>query len=359
MVPTPLENRSFLLLLTAVSLAFAVILFPFWGAIFWSVAITIIFEPVFLRLNRVLKGRRNLAALLTLLCSMLVVILPLTLIALQVVQEATALYQRFNRGELRLGDMLAQLEAAFPIIPQLLQDIGIDTQAIVDRLSSFAVNSSRFLAEEAVSAGQSTVSFVISLAIMLYLTFFMFRDGDRLLGLIVQALPFGDEREHRLLAKFSEVTRATVKGNIIVAIVQGSLGGIIFAVLGLPAAVLWGVLMAFLSLIPAVGAFLVWGPAAIYLLAIGDWLSGTVLIAFGAIVIGLADNLLRPILVGRDTKLPDYVVLISTLGGLVLLGINGFVIGPLIAALFMTVWDIFVQDFGPGKRDSGSTNGTD
>jgi predicted PurR-regulated permease PerM len=154
----------------------------------------------------------------------------------------------------------------------------------------------------------------------------------------------GDTRERLLFAKFAEVTRATVKGNLVVAIVQGALGGFIFWALGIPAALLWAVVMAFLSLLPAVGAAIIWAPVAAYLLAVGSYVDGIILIAFGAGVIGLVDNLLRPILVGRDTKLPDYLVLLSTLGGMALFGINGFVIGPLIAALFIAFWGIFMRE---------------
>src|SRR5690606_13507468 len=128
-------------------------------------------------------------------------------------------------------------------------------------------------------------------------------------------------------------------------IIQGALGGLIFWILGIPGFLLWGVVMATLSLIPAVGAGLVWGPVAIYMFAIGDWIQAIILIAYGLLVIGLVDNVLRPVLVGRDTKLPDYIVLLSTLGGLVLFGVHGFVIGPLIAALFTVFWGIFMREF--------------
>jgi predicted PurR-regulated permease PerM len=137
-----------------------------------------------------------------------------------------------------------------------------------------------------------------------------------------------------------------VRGNIIIAIIQGSIGGIAFWALGVEPALLWGVLMSFLSLLPAVGAALIWVPTAIYLALAGFWVKAIVLVAVGALVIGLVDNLLRPSLVGRETKLPDYVVLISTIGGISLLGINGFVIGPLIAALFIAAWGIFVEEEG-------------
>ncbi len=170
--------------------------------------------------------------------------------------------------------------------------------------------------------------------------------------MLIRALPLGDERERLLFAKFAEVTRATVKGNLLIAIIQGALGGLIFWILGITGALLWGVVMAVVSLIPAVGAALVWVPTAIYLAAVGEVASALILTTFGVVVIGLADNLLRPLLVGRDTKLPDYIVLLSTLGGIVMFGVNGFVMGPLVAALFIAFWGIFIREFSDGS-DAG------
>lgn len=345
-----LENRAFLYLLLGVTILFGVLLKPFWGAIFWAAAVTVIFFPLQRRLlARIGRQRRTLAALITLLCCVLVVVLPVLLITLQVVQESINLYQAIQEGDISPGNYLDQIRTAFPVIPETLESLGIDMESTRQRLSDFVVTASQFLAQEALTVGQSTVSFILNLALMLYLTFFLLRDGNQLITLMVKALPLGDEREYRMFTKFAEVTRATVKGNLLVAIVQGALGGVIFWILGLPAAILWGVLMAVLSLIPAVGAALVWIPAAIYLFAIGSWVAGTALVLFGVLVIGLADNILRPILVGRDTKLPDYLVLFSTLGGIALMGINGFVIGPLIAALFLTFWDIFMTEFNHEK----------
>ena len=170
------------------------------------------------------------------------------------------------------------------------------------------------------------------------------RDGEHLLEVIVRALPLGDDRERELFRKFAEVSRATVKGTLVIGFIQGVLGGMMFAILGIQGAVFWGVVMLVLSLLPVVGTGLVWGPAALILIANGAWQKGAFLIAFGVLVIGLVDNLLRPIIVGRETKMPDYLVLLSTLGGLTVFGVSGFVIGPVIAALFLTVWTMFQQE---------------
>ena len=173
---------------------------------------------------------------------------------------------------------------------------------------------------------------------MLYLLFFLLRDEDALSKRIRDAIPLHTEQQRAFLLKFTTVIRATVKGDMLVALLQGTLGGLIFWFLGISAPLLWAVVMAFFSLLPAIGAGLIWIPVAVYLLASGAIWQGVFLIAFGALIIGLADNFLRPILVGKDTKMPDYVVLISTLGGIATFGLNGFVIGPVIAAMFIAAW---------------------
>ncbi|RUO47464.1 AI-2E family transporter [Pseudidiomarina donghaiensis] len=347
-----LERRSFLILLAAVTIAFGFILEPFWSAIFWACAVAVIFSPLQSFLSKKIGERPNLNALITLTICMLIVVIPVIFLSMAFVQEGIQLYQRIDSGEIDPKQMLLQLRDAFPVVDKLLVELGINPNDIREQVTSAVQAASKFLAKETLAIGQNTFSFFISLALMMYLTFFLLRDGSKLKELLIKALPIGDEREHALFQKFVEVTRATVKGNLVVAIVQGALGGIIFWILDIPAPLLWGVIMAFLSLIPAVGAALVWFPAGLYLYATGAWVSATVLMAYGAIIIGLADNVLRPILVGRDTKLPDYVVLFSTIGGISLFGINGFVIGPLVAALFMAMWQIFMTDFNHHTTDN-------
>ena len=207
-------------------------------------------------------------------------------------------------------------------------------------LSNEALQGSQIIAAEALNIGQNAFEFVISFGIMLYLLFFLLRDGTILAARIKRAIPLSVEHKRQLFNKFTTVVRATVKGNITVATMQGALGGIMFAFLGIKGALLWGSLMAFLSLLPA-GSSLIWGPVAIYFLLTGVIWKGITIIIFGILVIGLIDNILRPLLVGKDIRVPDYVVFISTLGGIALFGPNGFVIGPVLAAFFIVVWDLF------------------
>lgn len=339
-----LETRTFLLCLLIVSVGFLMIMKPFFGTIFWACAITIVFYPMYTRLLRRFKGRTNTCALLTLLACILIVVLPVSMLISSVVAEGADYYKKLESGEVNPGQYIEQVRTAFPAAQQTLERFGIDFARIKEGALSVSMTAGKWVAQNALSIGQNTFKLLLNTCLMLYLTFFLLRDGTFLLELMIRALPLGDARERMLFKTFGEVTRATLKGNLVIAIIQGSLGGLIFWALGIPGVLLWAVLMAAMSLIPAVGPAIVWAPVALYLFATGANVKAIILIAFGMGVIGLIDNILRPILVGRDTKLPDYVVLLSTLGGLALFGINGFVIGPLVAALFIAFWGIFIRE---------------
>ncbi|MBE7377037.1 AI-2E family transporter [Pseudomonas lopnurensis] len=349
MVNSTLEQKVFLSLLVVVSIAFGWILLPFYGAVFWAVILAIIFAPLQRYLYNRFSQRRNLTALSTLLICLLVAVLPVILITGMLVQEGTTLYRQIESGELDIGSWVTRARELLPQSLQLqLERFGLgNVEAMRERLANSALEGSQYLATKAFSFGQGTFQFFISFFVMLYLLFFFIRDGRELVARIRKAIPLSDAQKRRLFSKFTRVVRATVKGNIVVAATQGALGGIIFAILGISGALLWGVLMAFLSLLPAVGAGLIWTPVAIYFLMTGAIWQGVILTLYGVLVIGLVDNVLRPILVGKDTKMPDYVVLISTLGGLALFGLNGFVIGPLVAALFISTWGLFTSPEEP------------
>ncbi|WP_323846331.1 AI-2E family transporter [Microbulbifer magnicolonia] len=340
-----LERRSFILSLLLVTLAFVLLLKPFFTPIFWACAIALIFFPVYRYLLKHFPKWPNLMALLTLLLCTVLVVIPVLLVASSFVNEMVTLVQKAQTGQIDLSRQIEQVRSAFPGINALIERIGIDFDELKQRLLGGVMSAGSFLAKNALAVGQNTLNFFLMLGLMIYLTFFLLRDGEKLVDLLIRAMPLGDEREHLLLAKFAEVTRATIKGNLVVAVTQGTLGGLIFWALGLPAPLLWGVMMTLLSLLPAVGAAIIWFPAALYLYATGEIVKASILMVFGVVVISLVDNILRPILVGRDTKLPDYLVLFSTVGGLFMFGISGFAIGPLLAALFIAFWEIFMREF--------------
>ncbi len=335
-------DKAFLFLVVAVSLAFAWIVWPFFGAVFWATVLAILFSPLYRRLLRSMRQRRTLAALTTVLIILVIVILPSALISALLLHEAFGVYDRVQSGELNIGLYFQQILGSQPgWITNLLERLGLNSVGSVqEKLSSGLMKGIQLLASQALNVGQNALEFFVGLFIMLYLLFFLLRDGSELSQQIRRAIPLPDELQRNLFGKFTNVIRATIKGSVVVAIVQGALGGLIFWFLGVNAAVLWAVVMAFLSLLPAVGTGIVWLPVAVYLLATGATWDGVILIAYGVLVIGLVDNILRPILVGKDTQMPDYVVLISTLGGIVVFGLNGFVIGPVIAAMFIAVWSV-------------------
>jgi predicted PurR-regulated permease PerM len=348
-----LEDNSFLLLIIAVSLAFVWILLPFYGAVLWGTVTAILFAPLHRWLLETMGQRRNLAAFVTVMIIIAVVILPMTLIGASLTREALGFYEKVQSGELDLIRFFQQVHDVLPAwATSLLDRFGIASLgAVQEKVSAGLMAGSQYIATQALSIGQSTFDFIANLFVMLYLLFFLLRDEDALTRRIRDAIPLHSEQQGAFLLKFTIVIRATVKGDMLVALLQGTLGGLIFWLLGIGAPLLWAVVMALFSLLPAIGAGLIWLPVAVYLLATGAIWQGVILIAFGTLIIGLVDNFLRPMLVGKDTKMPDYVVLISTLGGIATFGLNGFVIGPVIAAMFIAAWDIFTASRQHAEND--------
>jgi predicted PurR-regulated permease PerM len=354
-----LQRGVFLALLAVVTVAFLWVLLPFFGAVLWGVALAILFTPLYKRLLKQMPGRHNIAALSTLLICLFIVILPLVMVGVSLVQEIVQVTQNIRSGQINFAAYFQQILNA---LPQWLLSIFDrfnlgNMEAWQARISTGAAQGSQLIAGQALTIGQNTFDFVISFFVMLYLLYFLVRDGSTLSKLMREAVPLAKPHTHYLLNKFTTVIRATIKGNVAVAIAQGAIGGLAFWLLNVQGALLWAVLMAFLSLLPAVGAALIWGPVAIYYLATGHFWQGGILIFIGVFVVGLVDNVLRPVLVGKDTQMPDYIVLMSTIGGMAIFGVNGFVVGPVIAALFMAAWSLFLEsgqwENPPSAADAG------
>jgi len=340
------EGLALWILLGIVTLTLGWILLPFYGTILWSAIIAMVFAPVNARMLVWSNGRKTLAALGTLLSVVILVMVPFALVSVAMVNEAAQDYQQLQSGEMNPERFFG---GAFGTLPEwvvsLLARFGLgDFAAIQTKLLTELSQAGQFMAGRALSIGQNTLEFLANLCVATYLSFFLIRDGEALARDARHALPLDAVSKRTLFAKFTTVVRATVKGNLLVAAIQGALGGLAFWYLGLKGALLWAVVMAFLSLLPAFGAALVWVPVAIYFFLTGALWQGLALVAWGVLVIGLIDNLLRPILVGKDTLMPDYVVMITTLGGMAVFGINGFVLGPLIAAMFIAVWHLHTAE---------------
>jgi len=239
------------------------------------------------------------------------------------------------------------------------EDILQKAGELISGLSSLLVNSIS-------SVTKSTVQLIFMFFIFLYSMFFFIKDGHVLLEKILYYLPLSDTDERRILEKFTSVTRATLKGTVIIGILQGGLAGLAFWVVGIKSAIFWGTLMTVLSIIPAVGSALVWIPAVIVLFTTGRYGAATGLLVWCGLVVGSLDNILRPRLVGKDTKMHELLILFGTLGGITLFGIVGFIIGPIISALFVTFWEIYGETFAyvlpkvnPIRREPSETSSED
>jgi predicted PurR-regulated permease PerM len=348
--PNPLNNpqlefKSLLLLVLAATLLFFIILWPFFGAVCWAVFIALVFWPLHRRFLHGSRGRKNMAALASLTVILLIVILPSALIIASITQEASVVVEKMRSGEIQIPQYFERMIQALPEwLRSVLQRFGMaDLKLLQQKLLAAVGASGQVLTSRVVGIGQVTLDFIVAFFVMLYLLFFLFRDGEQLSQSIARAIPLQPQHTRRLLTQFATVVRATVKGNIVVALVQGALGSVAFWFLGVTGVALWGAVMALLSLLPAVGAAMVWGPVALYFFFTGAVVKGIGLTVWGALVIGLVDNVLRPVLVGKDTRMPDYLVLVATLGGIVVFGLNGFVIGPVIAAVFLVSWEMLAS----------------
>ncbi len=346
-----IQRTFFIILLVFITFAFFWLIRGFVQPIFWAVALAIVFYPGHKLIEKRLPNRPNLAAGLSVVAVLLVVVLPVTGIVAAVTREASLVYQQLRSGQFNLAELFENLAEFLPPLENLLQRFGVEPEGLTEQLSSAAATVSSFVANWALEFGQDTLRIAIFFFLMLYLLYFFLLDGHRILDSLIHALPLGDDRERTLLERFGEVSRATIKGSLVIGVVQGAIGGLAFAILGIGTPVLWGVVMALLSIVPAVGPALVWVPAVVFLILSDRIIAGLVLLAIGSVIISLVDNLLRPILVGRDTRLPDYLILLSTLGGLTAFGLAGVIIGPIIASFFLTVWQMAIDEFAEIDKD--------
>jgi predicted PurR-regulated permease PerM len=352
--PGSINQGGFLLFLAAITLATTYVVWPFAAPIMWATLAAIMFQPLYQWLLAHMKGRPNQAAITCLLIITFAVLVPGFIIGGLVVDEATGILRAFQRGEIDVSAWFSQIFEILPAAVQsLLSENGWDDFSLLqERLQQFIGESAGLIAQQAVAIGGGIFGFVLAFTVGLYVTYFLLRDGKAIGHRIVHDLPLENDIAKALSDKFLSIVRATIKGSVVVGLVQGFLGAITFWIAGLPSVVLFGMLMAIFSMIPAVGTGLVWVPAAIWLLATGAIWQGLFVIFSGVVIIGMADNILRPILVGRDTGIPDWIILITTLGGIATLGLSGVVLGPLVAGLFLAGWSIVQQQ---REVEAGST----
>jgi predicted PurR-regulated permease PerM len=300
--------------------------------------------PLFSRLLALCGGRRTLAAAATLILIILMVVGPLVFVAGTVVSQGLSISQSVAPW---INQHLGELDGEQNPLERLpfWERIEPYQEQITKKLGEIAAALSAFLVNTLSAATRGTVDFFFGLFILLYAMFFFLIHGAEILDMVRRYVPLAEEEKTMMLDKFVSVSRATLKGTFIIGIVQGGLAGLAFAVVGIEGSAFWATIMAVLSIIPGIGTALVWAPAVLYLFVIGKVGAAVGLFLWCAVIVGTADNFLRPILVGKDTEMPDLMVLLSTFGGLSLFGAVGFVIGPVVAALFIAVWKIYGEAF--------------
>lgn len=340
----PLEQGVLLAVVVGISVLFLAMIGNFLLTLILAGIFAGMARPTFLWLTHRLGERRRLASILTVVALLLLILTPLgAFLALVLSQAAEVSGQAgpWIREQLnRFPELTAWLQA-LPFVGQFMPDQA----ELVQRASELVSRSGSFVINNLGAATSGTVNVVLQLFVMLYAIYFFLIDGPAILGRILYYTPLKEEDERALVDQFVSVTRATIKGSILVGLIQGGLAGAAFFALGLPGAAFWSTVMAVLSIIPVLGSGIVWVPASIILAFTGRMAAGVGLAVWGVVVVGLADNFLRPRFVGRDTKMHDLLVLLSTFGGLAMFGIVGFMIGPIVGALFLTVWKLYGTAF--------------
>ena len=340
-----LQKIFLLVLVVAITILFLVMIRRFLVSLILAGVFAAMARPFFVGLTERLRGRPRIAALITLLVLLLLIFVPfsafLALVVAQAVDIAEAAGPWISEQTARWEELLASAHD-LPVVGHLLPDEA----AIASRVTDFAGTAGGFLVSNLQAATTGTVNLVLQLFVMLYALYFFLTDGPSILSRILYFTPLKAEEEGALIDRFVSVTRATIKGSILVGLIQGALAGAAFFVLGLPGAAFWSTIMAVLSVIPVLGSGIVWAPAAVILMSTGRVVAGLGLAAWGLLLVSTVDNFLRPRFVGRDTKMHDLLVLLSTFGGLAMFGLVGFIIGPIVAALFLTVWDLAGAAFG-------------
>ncbi|MBY0344929.1 MAG: AI-2E family transporter [Sphingomonadales bacterium] len=337
-----LQQASFLTILVIVSLLMAVIVYPFAQPLLWAALAAIMFQPLYRYVLRRMRGRRNPAAGISLLIIFTLVLVPAGWIATMVIQQAIVLVATLQQQPIDLAALFDVFYTSLPKIAREAVDRSgwADIATVQSRLQELLAQSAGMIASQAVSIGSGALGFFLSFGVGLYVMFFLLRDGERIGRTVLCAMPVERSIADRLAERFLGIVRATIKGTGMVALVQGALGWITLMIAGVPSALLFGVLMTIFALVPVIGAGAVWLPAGLWLLVTGATWQGIFVLLVGFFIISSSDNVLRPILVGRDTGIPDWIVLVTTLGGISLVGFSGIVLGPLVAGLFLASWSI-------------------
>jgi len=335
-----INKATLVLMVIAISALFLSMISHFLMTIFLAGLFSALARPVFRRFNILYNGHRHMASATTLVLMVTVVLIPLIFLIAIVVAQAIDVGQSvapWVQQNLEEPGQFSDYLHGLPFYEQLEPY----RETVLTKVGELVGSVSKFIVGGLSSATFGTVNFLFLSFVFLYTMYFFQMDGNKLMRKILYYLPLNSVDENRMLDRFTSVTRATLKGTLLIGVLQGGLAGAAFSIVGIDNAVFWGTVMAVLSIIPSVGSAIVWLPAAIILIIQGSVTGGIGLMVFCGVVVGSLDNVLRPILVGKDTKMHELMIFFGTLGGIMMFGITGIFIGPLIASLFITIWDLY------------------
>ena len=335
------KSLIFFVSLITVTVAFIYLLKPFFYPIFWAAIIAGIFYPVFKKIKAKIK-HANISAIATIFIVLVIIIIPVVFLSGLIVRESLSIYESLAGQQ---GRIVSTVKDVFDWIKSnpLTDRLHINEQQVAAKLTEGAKIVTDFIFTAAKNLTQNSITFVVMFIIMIYTLFFFLKDGEKLLRKLMHISPLGDQHEITMYKKFTSTARAALKGTVIVGAIQGFLGAVLFYAVGIEGALIWGIIMTLFSVVPGFGSFIVWLPAAIIMFISGNIWQGVIIAVFGALVISTIDNFLRPVLVGKDTQMHPLLILFSTLGGLILFGVSGFVIGPIISALLLSLWEMYEQ----------------
>lgn len=346
-----IQNYTFFGLLIGISILFLWMLRPYFYPVFWAAVLAALFNPLYRRLLRAVRDKQSLAAALTEIIIVLLLVVPLLGVGVLVVQQSISIYSNFDQQKsVETVAHYINLIKNAPLIDTVMSKVNVDDTT--KQLSSVGASASKWIYQVVASGGQYTAQWVIQLFIMLYTLFFFLRDGKKFLKQLMHLAPLGDRYELLLYERFVSTARATLKGTFLIGLMQGTIGGIAFAITGIPASLFWGMIMVVLAIIPGVGGSLVMIPALVIMLLLGNYWQAVVLL-IGLVIGGTIDNVLRGPLVGKDAQMHPLLIFFATLGGLLAFGVSGIVIGPVITAFLLSIWKIYEEKYHSALEQAG------
>ena len=334
-------NIPFFVLLGLVTLLFLYLLKPFFFPLFWAVVIAGIFNPLYRRINRRLN-HPSLSTILIFLVIAVIILLPAGVVGTLVFNESRQIYGMLSPDP-------KKIDMGFQNIIGLIADnpiadlFNIDKAVLIEKAAEVLRSVTNYIFVNLTTLTQNTLGLLVQFAIMFYALFFFVRDGEKFLRTAMRILPLGMGRERLLYNRFVATARSTLKVTLIIGGIQGILGGIVFLITDIEGALIWGLLMIIMAVVPVVGCTIIWGPAGILMLLSGHIWEGILILVTGVLVISTVDNLLRPVLIGKDVEMHPLLIFLSSLGGIILFGFSGFVIGPIITSMLLAIWTMYEE----------------